>query len=66
MTSEVENYTHKIMVGVEVREGGETQQVQVRPGGGRVAPFPTRSFKTAEYYHIKCLQRVYNSVANEM
>lgn len=49
-----------------MREAGGKREIQIKPEEGNVAPFPVRSFKNAEHYHIKCLQRVYNSVANEM
>lgn len=50
---------------VEVSEGRKEQKLlQLNPDNPYVAPFPIRSFMFAEHYHLKCLQRVYNSVAN--
>jgi hypothetical protein len=62
----VESYTHRVMLRVEYRCGGEVAQLRLNPEQHKVAPFPTRSFKFAEHYHMRCIQRVYNEVANEM
>jgi len=52
---------------VEFRERrGEVLQIQVNPECQGVAPFPTKSYRFAENFHIRCIQRVYNEVSNEM
>ena len=61
----IENYTHKVMLKIEYRDiCGETAVIQINPETYNVAPFPTHSFRFAEHYHLRCLQRVYNEVAN--